>query len=61
MFFFSDWIDILGPMLLNCYLNSMINTMNKLCELVQYADDTSLFVANETIEDAIRPLELNIS
>ena len=66
----SDWIQlhqgvpqgtILGPLLFNLYVNSMINTIIKPCELVQYADDTFLFVANENIEEAIRHLELNIS
>ena len=66
----SNWIhlyqgvlhgNILGPLLFNLYVNSMINTIIKPCELVQYADDTFLFVANENIEAAIRHLELNIS
>ena len=52
---------ILGLLLFNLYVNSMINTTIKPCELVQYADDTFLFVANENIEEAIRHLELNIS
>ena len=39
----------------------MINPIIKPCELVHYADDTFLFVANEHIEEAICHLELNIS
>ena len=39
----------------------MINAIIKPCELVQYADDSFLFVANEDIEEAICYPELNIS
>ena len=62
----SDWIGlyqgtILGPLLFNLYVNGMINTIFKPCELVHNADDTFLFVANENIEEAICHLEVNIS
>ena len=52
---------IIEPLLFNLYVNSIINTILKPCELVQYSDDTFVFVANEKIEEAIRHLELSIA
>ena len=62
----SDWIElyqgvpqgtILGPLLFNIYVNSMRYSVSKPCELVQYADDTFIFVSGKKIEDAINLLE----
>ena len=64
----SDWIElyqgvpqgtILGPLLFNIYVNSMRYSVSKPCELVQYADDTFIFVSGKKIEDAINLLEKN--
>ena len=63
---FSDWIElyqgvpqgtILGPLLFNTYVNSMRYSVSKPCELVQYADETFIFVSGKKIEDAIYLLE----
>ena len=37
----------------------MQNTIQKPCELIQYADDTFLFVFNECLNTAISQLETN--
>ena len=37
----------------------MQNAMQKPCKLVQYGDDTLLFVSNECLNTAIRQLETN--
>ena len=64
----SDWIDlyqgvpqgtILGPLLFNLYVNSMQSAIQEPCELVQYADDTFLFVSNECLNAAVSQLETN--
>ena len=64
----SDWIDlyqgvpqgtILGPLLFNLYVNSMQSAIQEPCELVQYADDTFLFVSNECLNTAVSQLETN--
>ena len=64
----SDWIDlhqgvpqgtILGPLLFNLYVNSMQSAIQDSCELVQYADDTFLFVFHECLNTAISQLEIN--
>ena len=64
----SDWIElyqgvpqgtILGPLLFNIYVNSMRYSVSKPCELVQYADDTFIFVSGKKNEDAINLLEKN--
>ena len=64
----SDWINlyqgvpqgtIFGPLLFNLYVNSMQNVIQKPCELVQYADDTFLFVSDECLNTAISQLETN--
>ena len=64
----SDWIDsyqgvpqgtILGPLLFNLYVNSMQSAIQEPCDLVQYADDTFLFVSNECLNTAVSQLETN--
>ena len=64
----SDWIDIyqgvpqgtiLGPLLFNLYVNSMQCAIQEPYELVQYADDTFLFVSNECLNTAVSQLETN--
>ena len=50
---------LLGPLLVNLYVNSMQNAIQKSCELVQYADDTFRFVSNECPNTAISQLEAN--
>ena len=62
----SDWINlyqgvpqgtILGPLLFNIYDNSMHLHETEPVKIVQYADDTFLFAANEDIEVGINQLE----
>ena len=64
----TDWIDsyqggphctVLGPLLFILYVNSIQNAIQKPCELVQYADDTFLFVSNECLKTAMSQLETN--
>ena len=64
----TEWIDfyqggphgtVLGPLLFILYVNSIQNSIQKPCELVQYADDTFLFVCNECLKTAISQLETN--
>ena len=62
----SDWINlyqgvpqgtILAPLLFNMYVNSMHLHVTEPVNIVQYADDTFLFAANEDIEVGINQLE----
>ena len=62
----SDWINlyqgvpqgtVLGPLLFNLYVNSMQNIMPESSNLVQYADDTFVFVAANCINTGITNLE----
>ena len=62
----SDWINlyqgvpqdtVLGPLLFNLYVNSMQNIMPESSNLVQYADDTFVFVAANCINTGITILE----
>ena len=62
----SDWINlyqgvpqgtILGPLLFNIYVNSMHLHVTEPVKIVQYANDTFLFTANEDIEVGINQLE----
>ena len=62
----SDWINlhqgvpqgtILGPLLFNIYVNSMHLHVTEPVKIVQFADDTFLFAANEDIEVGTNQLE----
>ena len=62
----SDWIilykgvpqgTVLGPLLFNLYINSMQNIMPESSNLVQYADDTFVFVAANCIKTGITNFE----
>ena len=50
---------IFGRLVFILYGNSMQNAIQKPCELVQYADDTFLFVSNECLNTAKSQLEAN--
>ena len=62
----ADWINsyqgvpqgaVLGPLLFNFYVNSMQNIMPESSNLVQYADDTLVFVAESCTDTGITNLE----
>ena len=65
----SDWINlyqgvpqgtVLGPLLFNIYVNNMKNSIQSPLYLVQYADDTFLFVAAEDIATGVDYLQKGI-
>ena len=65
----SDWIKlnqivpqgtIMGPLLFNIFVNFMRSSVQRPTQLVQYADDTSLYSASGNLEQSIRDLETNI-
>ena len=56
---YSDWIDlsqgvpqgtVLGPLLFNLYVNDMLTCVED-CKLVQYADDTCIFISGKNIDE----------
>ena len=62
----SDWISlyqgvpqgtVLGPLKFNIYVNSMQNTIDKICKIAQYADDLFIFVADKFVNTAKQRLE----
>ena len=62
----SDWIQlyqgvpqgtIMGPLLFFIYVNSLKFSIEKPCELLQYADDTFLFVSSKNFNLGINILE----
>ena len=63
---FSDWIEIkrgvpqgtvLGPLLLNLYLNDIQERLNEGFFLVQYADDCMVLSSSKFSEDALNRLQ----
>ena len=65
----SDWISlyqgvpqgtVLGPLLFNIYVNNMKNSIQSPLYLVQYADDTFLFVAAKDIATGVDYLQKGI-
>ena len=51
---------ILGPLLLNIYVNRMKEFITEKRELIQYADDAMTFSANTNEKEALKNLEENI-
>ena len=58
----SDWIEVkygvpqgtvLGPLLFNLYVNDLHEHLDKPCQIIQYADDTCLFLAGNDPETVI--------
>ena len=65
----SDWINLdqgvpqgtaLGPSLFNIYVTNMKNSIQSPLYLVQYADDTFLFVAAKDIATGVDYLQIGI-
>lgn len=65
----SEWYEInqgvpqgtvLGPLLFLLYVNDMNNKIGQRCSIVQYADDTLLFVSGFDTESATQILAANI-
>ena len=61
----SEWYEInqgvpqgtiLGPLLFTLYVNDMHSTV-KHCQIIQYADDTCLFICGKKSEDLIKTLK----
>jgi len=43
--------SILGPLLFLVYINGLSRTVNRVAELILFADDTSIVISNSSIED----------
>ena len=65
----SEWINlyqgvpqgtVLGPLLFNIYVKNMKNSIQSSLYLVQYADDTFLFVAAKDIATGVDYLQKGI-
>ena len=66
----SDWIaleqgvpqgTVLGPLIINLYINNLNKQIDKTCKIVQNADDTFLFCENNNPQKALKALEANCS